>query len=173
MVHRRKALIIALLPCLILLGLTVIGHSQPKSDSPQTPEVQQSPPAEKPYPTSPRKLGAGLQVIADLSVSPLTYTGPCPAVFNFKGLINVNKPTTVSYKFVRSDGVHTEANTLTFEKPGRQEVTTTWQFGDGTAPATFSGAVFMEVVYPVNVKIRSNAAYFKGSCTGPQGSPAK
>jgi hypothetical protein len=170
MVQNRTSVTVLALACLIFIGFSADGYSQPQSDTVQTPKKEQPPTVRQPTVTWPRRQAAGLQVIADLSVTPLTYTGLCPAVFTFKGQIYANRATVAQYKFIRSDGVHTEAKTLTFEKEGRQEVTYTWQVGDAAKLPSFSGAAVMQVVYPLNVKIQSNEAVFRGTCTG-QGKP--
>jgi hypothetical protein len=170
-VQSRKPGAILVLACMILIGFLADGYSQQQSDTLQVPGKEQPPTVQQPTLKWPRREAAGLRVIADLSVSPLAYTGSCPAVFTFKGQIYANRATKVQYKFIRSDRVHTEPKTLVFEKEGRQEVTHTWQLGDEMKLPTFSGAAVMQVVYPLNVKIQSNEAVFRGTCTG-RGSPA-
>jgi hypothetical protein len=165
MLQRRTSVTILVLACLILLGFSVEGLSQQQSDTLKTPGKEQSSPAKQPTLKSPRREAAGIEVIADLSVTPLEYTGSCPAVFTFKGWIYANRSTRVEYKFIRSDGVHSEAKTLVFEKEGRQEVTYTLQVGDAANLPAFSGAAIMQVVYPLNMKIQSNEVIFKGTCT--------
>jgi hypothetical protein len=122
-----------------------------------------------PVATWPRRLSSvGRQIVADLTVTPLSYTGPCPAVFTFKGVIYTNRPSPVSYKFVRSDGNHSGARTLVFDKEGRQEVSFTWELADTSTSApggVFTGSAVMQVVAPVNMKIQSNEATFRASCT--------
>jgi hypothetical protein len=163
---RGKASVILLAAtCLLLMGLSANGYSQQQSETVQSQGAKQPPAAPQPALKWPRREAAGLQVVADLSVTPLNYTGSCPATFTFKGQIYANRATEVQYKFVRSDGVHTEAKTLTFEKEGRQEVTYTWQATDAETLPAFRGSVVMQVVYPLNVKIRSNEAVFRGTCT--------
>src|SRR5512147_460480 len=98
---RRSPIIVIVWMCLSLTGLTVSGYPQEKSESPPKPEVKQPPNVQK-LPLSPRRQNIGLLVIADLSVTPFTHTGPCPALFTFTGQIYANRPTTISYKFVRS-----------------------------------------------------------------------
>lgn len=163
---KRSVIVVMVLACLVLVGLAVDGYPQQKTDTLQSPDKQQPPTAQRPFPKRPKNLGAGLEVLADLSVTPFTYDGPCPATFTLKGYISTNKATTVQYKLVRSDGVVTKPVTLTFDKPGRQEVTATWQMGDLTALPTFSGWAFLEVVYPLTRKMQSNTVFPKGTCTG-------
>ncbi|MEW6668937.1 MAG: hypothetical protein AB1512_27320 [Thermodesulfobacteriota bacterium] len=172
----KSAVITVLLSCLVLMGLTLDGYSQ------QEPGAPQSPAAQKEQKATPKKLierparypraTAGLEVIADLSVSPSNFKGPCPAVFTFKGKISVNRPATVQYRFVRSDNVRHALGVLTFDKPGTQEVTDTWEFDDPTQLPTFKGWEAIQINLPM--KIKSNVAYFEGTCTDYKGgSPAR
>ncbi|MCX5806062.1 MAG: hypothetical protein NT010_08355 [Proteobacteria bacterium] len=163
---KRKSLMIDVmfLTCMMLMGFTADVYSQEKSNIPEKPVVQQMPTKEQPY-MNPRIKRRGIIVIADLNVIPLTYTGSCPAVFILKGQIYANKPMTVFYKIVRSDNTPMKAIALTFKKKERKEITHTWQIGDSTKPSTFNEWALIEVVYPINAKIRSNAAFLRGSCT--------
>lgn len=164
--HRERPLVaVIVLACLFVIGFTADGYSQQKSDGPQDSEAQHPSTVQESRGTWPRREALSIEVIADLSVNPLTYSGPCPALFTFKGRITVNQKTAVRYRFSRSDGVRTEVKTLTFAKPGRLEVTYIWQLGDAVSLPTFSGVVIMEIVYPINKKIQSNEAGFRGSCT--------
>ncbi len=104
-----------------------------------------------------------VRVKAQLGVKPAAYSGNCPALISFRGHITVNQPTTVQYKFIRSDNASAPVQTLTFAKAGTQEVTTTWQLGGPSLP-TFSGWQAIEVISPVSVQ--SNKADFKIRCTG-------
>lgn len=164
--HRERPLIaVIVLACLFVIGFTADGYSQQKSDGLQDSEAQHPSTVQESRGTWPRREALSIEVIADLSVNPLTYSGPCPAIFTFKGRITVNKKTAVRYRFSRSDGVRTEVKTLTFAKPGRLEVTYIWQLGEAVTLPTFSGVVIMEIIYPINKKIQSNEASFRGSCT--------
>lgn len=170
MAQKPKSFVIAMLStCLILFGLAAQGYSQEKSQTIKNPETQQ--PARKPGltkrpPRYPAAL-AGLEVVADLSVSPPNYTGQCPAVFTFKGKITVNRAATVQYRFVRSDNTRHSLGVLTFEKAGSQEVTDTWVFDDPTQLPTFRGWEAIQVNLPM--KVKSNLAHFKGTCTDYKG----
>jgi hypothetical protein len=167
MTQSRNFLAILVLACLIFFGVSADGYSQQQSGDSQTPGKEQK---TNKIMTWPRRQGGSIQVVADLSVSPLVHTGSCPAVFTFKGRIYANKATAVTYKFIRSDGVHSEAKTLVFEKEGRQEVTYKWEMGDVVKLPTFRGGAVMQVIYPINMKMQSNEAIFRGTCTG-QGMP--
>lgn len=189
MVQKRRSVIITmLLPCLIFMGYAVKGYSQQESNSRQSPAAQK-PAKTQNLPERPRRYPtalAGLEVIADLSVSPSTHTGSCPALFRFTGKITVNKAATVQYRFVRSDNTRMPPAVLTFEEAGTQEVTDTWQFEDATSGSTFTGWEAIQINFPM--KVQSNVAIFRGTCTGqgkrvpekspmpktsPQGPPVK
>ena len=168
---RTSVVITKLLMCLIFMCFTVNGYSQEESTPIQNPETQQ--PAKpqmlkKRPPRYPTAL-AGLEVLADLSVSPTTYTGPCPAVFTFKGKITVNRETIVQYRFIRSDNTRPALGVLTFEEAGTQEVTNTWEFDDPTQLPTIRGWEAIQLNFPM--KIRSNLAYIRGTCTDYKGKP--
>lgn len=170
MTLNRTSVALLVLAGLILIGFSDDGYSQQQPDTLQKPGKEQPSTAIQPTLRSPRLDGLGLQVIADLSVSPLVYTGSCPAVFTFKGRIYANKATEVLYKFIRSDGVYSEVKSLVFEKEGRQEVTYTWQVGDPAKLSKFRGSIIMQVLFPIGMIIKSNEAIFRGTCTG-QGKP--
>ena len=163
---KRKNSIIAvmMLICMIIAGFTIDGYSQEKSNMPEGPVAQQTPTVKQPY-MNPRAKRLGVVVIADLNVTPLEYTGTCPAVFTLKGKIYANKAMTVLYKIVRSDNTPMKAIALTFEKEDRKEITYTWQVDNPARSATINEWALIEVVYPINAKNRSNAVFLKGSCT--------
>jgi hypothetical protein len=144
-------------------GIWIDGYSQEKPAIPAGPVVQQQPTTQQPY-MNPRTKNRGLVVAADLNVTPLTYTGTCPAVFTLKGQIYANKPMTVLYKIVRSDNVPMEPIALTFEKEERKEITYTWQIGDPGRSTPFNEWALIEAVYPLNTKVRSKVVYLKGGC---------
>jgi hypothetical protein len=156
---------IFILTCMILMGLTLDGYPEQESKQPESPGMAQ-PPTQQPSPVPLRKQRVGLQLIADMTVSPLSHTGPCPARFTFKGQIYANKAITIHYRFVRSDNTRTQARILSFEEPGRQEVTDTWEIGDVATGSAFSGWEVLQVLTPV--KVQSNEVYFKGSCSAQE-----
>jgi len=168
---RTSVVITKLLTCLILMGFAAHGYSQEESKPVQNPETQR--PAKLPmlkkrpdrYPTA----LAGLEVLVDLTVSPPTYTGSCPAVFTFYGKITVNRATIVQYRFVRSDNTRHSLGVLVFEKPGTQEVSDTWAFDDTTQLPTIRGWEAIQTNFPM--KVRSNLAYINGTCTDFKGKP--
>lgn len=61
---------------------------------------------------------------------PVHYTGPCPGVIQFVGTIYASTPTTVSYRWERSDGVASEPQKV-FVSGGSKTVQTTWRLGTG------------------------------------------
>jgi hypothetical protein len=165
MVKRKKSLsFIIALGCMIFFGILVDGYAQGNSNTPAGPVVQQQPTTRQPY-TNSRMKRRGFVVIADLNVTPLMYTGSCPTIFTLKGQIYANKPMTVLYKIVRSDNMPMEPIAVDFEKEERKEITYTWEIGNSAKPAAFNEWALLEVVYPLNTKIRSNVAFVKGSCT--------
>jgi hypothetical protein len=157
-----------MLACAIVMGNAVNGHSQETSATPRTSMVKE--PMTQQSPMNRRSLVLGLEVIADLTVDPPTYTGPCPGAFTLKGQIYVNKPITIQYRFVGTGTPPSLTETLEFEAPGRKEVTYVRRMGDGATMPQFSGAAIIQVVWPV--KVDSNAVLFTGSCTG-EGLPPK
>jgi hypothetical protein len=164
MARRKESLsVVMVLVCMMFFGIQTDGRSQEKPAKSTGPVVQESPAIQQPY-THPRMKRRGLIVIVDLNVTPLTYTGSCPAVFTLKGQIYANKAMTVLYKIVRSDNVPMEPVALTFEKEERKEITYTWQIGDPIRSAAFNEWALIEAIYPINTKIRSNVAFLKGSC---------
>lgn len=111
-----------------------------------------------------RRLGFGISVDVNLTVSPASGSNPCSTDFVLTGQIFANKATTVQYKFVRSDSKVMKPVTLKFDTPGTQVVTDTFRTAD-TAAASQSWA-YLETVSPVNVRTRSNTVLFGGSCGG-------
>jgi hypothetical protein len=154
--HNKRLLsVVMIVTCLVLLGMVATGFSAQQTNKQQTPAVQQTTPL--------KATTAPVQISARLGASPDSYSGNCPALITFKGHITVNQPTTVQYKFIRSDNASAPVQTLTFAKAGTQEVTTTWQLGGPSLP-TYSGWEAIEVTSPVSVK--SNKADFKIRCAG-------
>jgi hypothetical protein len=159
-----RPILVATLTGLVLMGLAANSYAQEKPGVPAGPSVQQSTQTQQ-QPLNPRRMWFGLKVVADLGVTPATYSGPCPARFVFTGQIYANKATPVEYKILRSDNVQTTPKTLTFEGEGRQEITYTWEIGDANSLPAFDGWVLVEAVYPINRKTRSNPVLIRGTCT--------
>jgi hypothetical protein len=126
--------VVLMVTCLMLFSIPLAGHAQMKL-----------PP----------------RIKATLSASPVSYSGTCPALITFRGKITVSRPTTVQYKFIRSDNAQAPIQTLKFAKAGTQEVSTTWQLG-GTSLPTYIGWQAIEVISPVSVQ--SNKASFNVRC---------
>ncbi len=162
---RRSVFTIMMLPYLILTLVMAEAYGQQRSTAPGEPEAQK--PAKSQKQEVPvirnRSALAGFEVLADLSVSPRTHSGPCPTTFTFEGKITVNRAAIVHYRYVRSDNTRTSPAILTFEKAGTQAVTDTWQFDDPTQDPTFSGWEAIQIILPL--KFQSNVAFFKGTCT--------
>lgn len=98
-------------------------------------------------------------VSATASVSPTSYTGICPAVFTFTGVITSSAPGPVTYTWDRSDGATSPSIILNFSAPGSQTVTTTWTLSPTTP---FNGWERVHVLTPNAVL--SNQASFTLTC---------
>jgi hypothetical protein len=140
---------------IVATSLIFISMAATAFSAEQSPKVQQ---------TMPLK-AAPARVSATLGASPASYSGNCPALITFKGHITVSQPTTVQYKFIRSDNAQAPVQTINFPKAGTQEVTTTWQLGGAALPA-YSGWEAIQVISPVSVQ--SNKASFSIRCAGQQ-----
>jgi hypothetical protein len=90
-------------------------------------------------------------------VTPTSYTGACPKLFNFYATITANGPCTVTYKWERSDGAIAPTYSITFAAAGSQTVTTTWQIG-----IDYSGWQRVRILTP-NPTL-SNQASFSLNC---------
>ena len=108
---------------------------------------------------------AAPEITAKLSASPISYSGKCPAVIQFSGTISVTAPMKVQYKFIRSDNANAPVQTLLFDKPGTQAVSTTWTLG-GEALPVYEGWEAIQILYPQQVT--SNKAAFKIRCSDSQ-----
>jgi len=95
---------------------------------------------------------------ATASVSPASYNGACPGVFNFSANITTNGAGTVTYRWERSDGAVGPTQSLTFGGPGTQTVTTSWSLG---ARGTFWERI--HILSPNDAY--SNQATFTNNCT--------
>ncbi|HKB04638.1 MAG TPA: hypothetical protein VKD90_20610, partial [Gemmataceae bacterium] len=82
--------------------------------------------------------------------------GPLPQTVTFSGWVTSDGPTTVRYRFRRSDGVVGPVQTLTFARAGRQSVSTTWGLG-----VAYTGWVSLEVLDP-NPVTSTRAAFSVG-----------
>ena len=157
----RKRRLIAMVT--VVTFLVFMGMASTAFPAQQTPAAQQSPKMQQ---TAPLKAApVPIRVTATLGVSPASYSGNCPALITFKGHITVSQPTTVQYKFIRSDNAQAPVQTLNFPKAGTQEVTTTWQLGGPGLP-TYSGWEAIQVIAPVSAE--SNKAAFRIRCAAQQ-----
>ena len=84
---------------------------------------------------------------AGLVAAPPTFSGPCPTTIKFSGQIAVDKPRTIEYTWVRSDGATAPTASLVFPAAGKQAVSTTWTLG-GPALPSFSGWKQIKVLRP-------------------------
>jgi hypothetical protein len=104
----------------------------------------------------------GFRVIeAMLRADPFNYTGTCPTRITFSGRISVaGGGGTVSFKFLRSDGASAPVQTLHFDGPGSQDVTTTWDIG---GPGfSYKGWEAIQIYDPNNMQ--STHANFEIQC---------
>jgi WD40 repeat protein len=90
--------------------------------------------------------GSGGLRIADISVkvAPDDYEGLCPIGVKLSADITAEGSGTITYRFVRSDGVIGVNKTLNFEGSGTKTVSTTWRFG-ARPSRSFSGNVQLEI----------------------------
>ncbi len=68
-------------------------------------------------------------VKVEASVNPPEYSGHCPKRFEFVGVITVDRPCRVKYKWIRSDNAIPPVESIAFRKPGTQKVTSYWEIG--------------------------------------------
>ena len=171
---RRKRFIIEVTLCvsLITIGFTTAGYSQQGSETSKTPKVQKQPVERQPFQNR-FQWQVGLEVIADLRADRLSHTGQCPTTFTFKGSISTNRAMTVQYRFLRSDDVRTIPVALKLGKDERKEITYSWEVGGSSGPREFDGWVFLQAIYPTNMKTVSNVVSFKVNCTNREEKSAK
>src|SRR6185503_21253881 len=91
------------------------------------------------------------------SVSPTSYTGACPKNEEFTGTFSVNKPGSVTYRWVKSDGTSSSDATWTFGVAGSKTVNYTW-----ARSSSGSGFAQLKVVTPN--ELISNKASFDVTC---------
>jgi hypothetical protein len=98
-----------------------------------------------------------------VTVSPATFSGPCPHKFEFTGKIAANGAGTVKYKWIRNDGANAPEQTLVFSKAEIKSVQTTWTLGGaGKEYIKFWQAIEILTPNPMT----SNKAYFDLKCAG-------
>ena len=168
---RKVAPLIAYAFVWIIAGLTPDAHCGQNLRIAQNQGSKQTAAPDAAY-VNPRRERIGFTVKADLATGLQDYTGPCPVSVRFEGRVETNRATTVEYKFVRNDDVQTAPAKLVFDKPGVQDVSYTWELGQAGTGATLNGSIFMEVVYPINLMVKSNIVSVKVVCL-PVGSKVR
>lgn len=98
---------------------------------------------------------------AALRASPAAHNGQCPAKITFSGRIRADRAGRVQYRFIRSDGAVAPIQTLNFERPGSQSISTTWTLGGDRLPR-YDGWQAVEIVYPTAMV--SDRAAFSVRC---------
>jgi len=98
--------------------------------------------------------------------TPTRYTGPCPGLIHFAGTITVSAPTTVSYRWERSDGQTSPVETAYVNRS--RTVETNWRLG--TSGKVVRGGQRLRVFTPGDVY--SIEATFSVAC-GVQPPPPK
>jgi hypothetical protein len=166
MTRRKRFIIVVILFASLIIGaFTTASYSQQNSESSKKPVAAQKQPVERQPFQNRFQWQAGLEVIADLRGDQLTYTGSCPTTFTFKGSISTNRAMTVHYRFLRSDDVRTIPVALKLGKDERKELTYSWEVGGSSGSSEFNGWVFLQAIYPTNMKTVSNVVNFKVNCT--------
>jgi hypothetical protein len=133
--------------------------TKPSSIMPSTP-VPSHVPTSTMTSTEPSPLPIFQVTGASLQADPINYVGPCPVRITFSGRISVNGSGTVSYKFLRNDGASASIQTLTFDGPGSQDISTTWDLG--ASGTTYSGWEQIQILDPQS--LTSNQATFNIQC---------
>jgi hypothetical protein len=85
----------------------------------------------------------------------------CNEGFGVVGTITVNWPTTVQYRWERSDGASAPVETLVFQQAGSKTVTTGWNIG-----RTYTGWMRLQIISPSS--FRSNQTAIVSQCPEPQ-----
>lgn len=91
------------------------------------------------------------------SVTPTTYTGPCPGNFNFTANITANGAGVVTYQWERKNSAPLATATVTFTGAGTQTVTNQWL----SAPV---GAGWAQIHILTPNDITSSQANFTNNC---------
>jgi hypothetical protein len=110
--------------------------------------------------------GAG-EYSATATVSPTSHSGACPFMFKFDGKIKYtgkSRQQEVQYKWIRSDGANSPAETIIFNGPGVKDVKQdTWTLG-----AAGHHWEAISITYPTSPAVNSNHAEFDLKCAAPQ-----
>jgi hypothetical protein len=174
MVWQKSVTIFTVLLLCVITTPAVKGFAEGEPDAAglEPSRTEEPEPVIKGAPFNPRRMRFGVDVTVNIEVKPAVYKGRCPAVFVLTGRISANKPTTVAYKIIRKDGPPMKPVTLVFDKPETREVSDTFTIGGGGNSSAFDGWAYMEAVFPVNIKIKSNTVFFSGNCTNPGTNPS-
>ena len=103
-------------------------------------------------------------ISASLAAHPRSYSGRCPAKFDFDGLITVPRAGLVTYRFIRSDGGAEHEQLLRFDAEGSQSVHLHWELGDKVLWG-YEGWVAIQILEPK--RQLSAPAGFSFRCSSP------
>ncbi len=92
------------------------------------------------------------------SVSPASFAGACPKLFEFSAVIAVDAPGVVTFKWIRSDGALAPEQKIEFKQAGKQVVKTTWTLGDATKLPAYDGWEAVQILTP-NALVSNRAAF--------------
>lgn len=99
-----------------------------------------------------------MSITAKLRAQPPSYSGRCPTTIKFNGNITVSRATTVSYRFIRSDGRLTPVHQLKFPQQGSKPVQTSWTLKKNT-----QGFMYIKILRPI--QLESAKANINVRCT--------
>lgn len=112
-----------------------------------------------PSPTEPPLPDVSIDVVR---ADPFDGQQTCPVTIDFTARISaIRGNPTVTYRWLRDDHASAPVQTLTFDQPGSQDVTTQWM-GRGTAGEHLTGWEKLEVLSPIHLV--SDAASFDLQC---------
>lgn len=114
----------------------------------------------------------GPRVSASIDVTPRDSVGGCPITLTFSGTITLESGSgTVSYQIVGQYDDLISEGTLTFDSPGTQDVSATWNRGHPASVARISEWVVIRILEPEEYE--SNRANFTILCDegGPEDCP--
>ena len=89
-------------------------------------------------------------------------TAECPKKVDFEAEITVDGPVTLTYTWLRSDGVNAPENTLEFDEAGTKTVTTSWTLG---ASGNSYEGYWQQLKVSAPQEVLSNKAEFNLYCT--------
>jgi len=154
MVQQRRSLIIIGLSCLILLGFTVNGYPQQKSDAPQNPAVQQPSPVKKAACESPAP-STGTRNRCRSECEPIHIYGLMSGAFTSEPRSTAirRRRFTTGLSAVGQHQIEAD-NCLPSSNRGPKEVTDTWQYDDTARLPTFRGWEAIQIIFPLKVRIQ-------------------